>query len=121
MTQRVLSKVSRWGILLVLSLIAAIAIYPIAFMGLSSFKTSFEYLADPLSWPTGFSYVDNFVAVYYRFDLPRLLFAEPNPAPIKHWLWRAGLIDSPEVRLPMTGVSAGLAARIDQRLAAVSG
>jgi len=46
-------------------------------------------------------------------DLPRLLFAEPNPAPIKHWLWRAGLIDSPEVRLPMTGVSAGLAARLD--------
>ena len=31
-------------------------------------------------------------------DLPRLLFAEPSPAPIKHWLWRAGLIDSPEVR-----------------------
>src|SRR5213076_3408850 len=23
-------------------------------------------------------------------DLPRLLFAEPSPAPIKHWLWRAG-------------------------------
>jgi 4-hydroxy-tetrahydrodipicolinate synthase len=47
-------------------------------------------------------------------DLPRLLFAEPNPAPIKHWLWRTGLIDSPEVRLPMTQVSAALAARIDR-------
>jgi 4-hydroxy-tetrahydrodipicolinate synthase len=46
-------------------------------------------------------------------DLPRLLFAEPSPAPIKHWLWRTGLIDSPEVRLPMTEVSEGLAARID--------
>src|SRR5262249_45625326 len=23
-------------------------------------------------------------------DLPRLLFAEPSPAPIKHWLWRVG-------------------------------
>lgn len=46
-------------------------------------------------------------------DLPRLLFAEPNPAPIKHWLWRAGLLDSPEVRLPMTGVSAALADRLD--------
>lgn len=45
-------------------------------------------------------------------DLPRLLFAEPSPAPIKHWLWRAGLIDSPEVRLPMMPVSDGLAARI---------
>jgi 4-hydroxy-tetrahydrodipicolinate synthase len=45
-------------------------------------------------------------------DLPRLLFAEPSPAPIKHWLWRAGLIDSPEVRLPMTEVSEALAARL---------
>jgi 4-hydroxy-tetrahydrodipicolinate synthase len=49
-------------------------------------------------------------------DLPRLLFAEPSPAPIKHWLWRAGLIDSPEVRLPMTQVSDGLAARIDREI-----
>jgi 4-hydroxy-tetrahydrodipicolinate synthase len=46
-------------------------------------------------------------------DIARLLFAEPSPAPIKHWLWRGGLIDSPEVRLPMTGVSDALAARID--------
>jgi 4-hydroxy-tetrahydrodipicolinate synthase len=50
-------------------------------------------------------------------DLPRLLFAEPNPAPIKYWLWRSGLIDSPEVRLPMTGVSTGLAARLDAEMA----
>jgi 4-hydroxy-tetrahydrodipicolinate synthase len=49
-------------------------------------------------------------------DLPRLLFAEPSPAPVKHWLWRAGLIDSPEVRLPMTGVSEGLAARLDSEM-----
>ncbi len=49
-------------------------------------------------------------------DLTRLLFAEPSPAPIKHWLWRTGLIDSPEVRLPMTEVSAQLAARIDREI-----
>ena len=46
--------------------------------------------------------------------IARLLFAEPSPAPIKHWLWRIGLIDSPEVRLPMTPVSDGLARRIDR-------
>ena len=46
-------------------------------------------------------------------DLARLLFCEPSPAPIKHWLWRSGLIDSAEVRLPMTQVSPELAARID--------
>jgi 4-hydroxy-tetrahydrodipicolinate synthase len=45
--------------------------------------------------------------------LAQLLFAEPSPAPIKYWLWRTGLIDSAEVRLPMTEVSAELAARID--------
>lgn len=49
--------------------------------------------------------------------LARLLFAEPSPAPIKHWLWRAGLIASPELRLPMTGVSEGLARRIDAEMA----
>jgi 4-hydroxy-tetrahydrodipicolinate synthase len=46
-------------------------------------------------------------------DLPRLLFQEPSPAPIKHWLWRTGLIDSPELRLPMVPISEGLASRID--------
>ena len=67
-----LTGLTRWGIVLVLSFVAAVAIYPIIFMGLSSFRTSFEYLANPIGWPTGFSYVDNFIAVYYRFNLPRL-------------------------------------------------
>ncbi len=52
-------------------------------------------------------------------DLTRLLFSEPSPAPIKYWLWRSGLIDSPEVRLPMTEVSAELAARIDAEIESV--
>jgi ABC-type glycerol-3-phosphate transport system permease component len=69
---RTLARVSRLGIVVALALIAAIAIYPIAFMGLSSFRTSFEYLADPVGFPRGFSYIDNFIAVYYRLDLPRL-------------------------------------------------
>ncbi len=51
-------------------------------------------------------------------DVARLLFVEPSPAPIKHWLWRIGLIDSAQVRLPMTEVSEGLAARIDAEIAA---
>jgi 4-hydroxy-tetrahydrodipicolinate synthase len=53
-------------------------------------------------------------------DLPRLLFAEPSPAPIKHWLWRTGLIDSPELRLPMTPVSDSLATRIEREIARVN-
>ena len=50
------------------------------------------------------------------YDLVRLLFVEPNPAPIKHWLWRQGLIASPELRLPMSGVSEALAERLDRAL-----
>ena len=50
-------------------------------------------------------------------DIPRLLFAEPSPGAIKHWLWRAGLIDSPEMRLPMVPVSAALAERIERAMA----
>jgi ABC-type glycerol-3-phosphate transport system permease component len=73
LTRRLTAAVTRLGIVLALSLIAAVAVYPIVFMGLSSFKTSLEYLMDPLAWPDGFSYVDNFVALYYRFNLPRLL------------------------------------------------
>ena len=45
--------------------------------------------------------------------LARLLFSEPSPAPIKYWLWRTGLIERAELRLPMTEVSAELAARLD--------
>lgn len=49
-------------------------------------------------------------------ELTGLLFTEPSPAPIKYWLWRTGLIDSAEVRLPMTEVSANLAARLDEEI-----
>jgi 4-hydroxy-tetrahydrodipicolinate synthase len=44
------------------------------------------------------------------------LFSEPSPAPIKHWLWRSGLIAAAEVRLPMTEVSAELATRLDREI-----
>jgi 4-hydroxy-tetrahydrodipicolinate synthase len=44
--------------------------------------------------------------------LVNLLFAEPSPAAIKYWLWRQGLIASPELRLPLTEASEDLAVRI---------
>jgi 4-hydroxy-tetrahydrodipicolinate synthase len=46
-----------------------------------------------------------------------LLFREANPMPIKHCLWRQGLIRSPECRLPLTRVSPELAAELDQAMA----
>ncbi len=50
-------------------------------------------------------------------DLTRLLFAEPSPAPAKHWLARTGLISSAEVRLPMVEVGAELASQLDREVA----
>jgi 4-hydroxy-tetrahydrodipicolinate synthase len=50
-------------------------------------------------------------------ELTRLLFAEPSPAPVKHWLWRLGLIDSAEVRSPIVAVGDTLAARLDHEIA----
>jgi 4-hydroxy-tetrahydrodipicolinate synthase len=51
-----------------------------------------------------------------------LLFKEPNPVPIKHCLWRQGLIASAECRLPLTRVSDTLAKDLDRLIpAAVSG
>lgn len=49
-------------------------------------------------------------------DLTQLLFTEPSPSPAKHWLWRSGLIDSPEVRLPMVEVSQELATTLDREI-----
>ena len=50
-------------------------------------------------------------------ELVPLLFGEANPMPIKHCLWRQGLIASPECRLPLTRVSDTLAGRLDGLLA----
>ncbi|WP_282606041.1 4-hydroxy-tetrahydrodipicolinate synthase [Pelagibius sp. Alg239-R121] len=49
-------------------------------------------------------------------SVPKLLFSEPSPSAVKHWLWRGGLIDSPEVRLPMMPVTDGLAQRINRAI-----
>jgi 4-hydroxy-tetrahydrodipicolinate synthase len=49
-------------------------------------------------------------------ELTKLLFAEPSPSPAKYWLWRSGLIDSAEVRLPMVEVSDELATRLDAEM-----
>ena len=42
------------------------------------------------------------------------LFEEANPMPLKHCLWRQGLIASPECRLPLTSISGRLRDELDQ-------
>ncbi|HKZ07995.1 MAG TPA: 4-hydroxy-tetrahydrodipicolinate synthase [Methylomirabilota bacterium] len=78
---------------------------------------------------------EHFIAVYQRMiandhrgaraewarleALVSLLFKEANPMPIKHCLWRRGLIASPECRLPLTRVSPELAEALDGLVPAV--
>lgn len=50
------------------------------------------------------------------YPLIPLLFEEPNPAPIKYCLNSQGLIDSPELRLPLTEISEELKVKIDKVL-----
>lgn len=45
-----------------------------------------------------------------------LLFAEPNPAPIKYALHKMGLIDSSEIRLPLVEVSGKMADKLTKVL-----
>lgn len=45
-----------------------------------------------------------------------LLFEEPNPAPIKYCLNKLGLIESPELRLPLTEITVDLKVKLDRIL-----
>ena len=48
-----------------------------------------------------------------------LLFKEANPMPIKHCLWRQGLIASPECRLPLMRITRELADDLDRAVKAI--
>ncbi|HWT26959.1 MAG TPA: 4-hydroxy-tetrahydrodipicolinate synthase [Mobilitalea sp.] len=48
------------------------------------------------------------------YEFIPLLFKEPNPAPIKYCLQEQGLIESSEVRLPLTEISDQLKVNLDQ-------
>lgn len=50
------------------------------------------------------------------YEFIPLLFKEPNPAPVKYCLKKQGLIDSPEVRLPLTQISDQLKEKLDRFL-----
>lgn len=54
------------------------------------------------------------------YDLIPLLFKEPNPSPIKYYLSQIGLIDSDEVRLPLTEISEQLKQKLDRYIPKVA-
>lgn len=47
------------------------------------------------------------------YEVIPLLFAEPNPTPLKYCLKKLGLIDSDEVRLPLVNISGELESKLD--------
>lgn len=47
------------------------------------------------------------------YNMIPLLFAEPNPTPLKYCLNKLGLIDSDEVRLPMVNITTELESKLD--------
>lgn len=47
------------------------------------------------------------------YNMIPLLFAEPNPSPVKYCLKKLGIIDSDEVRLPLVNISRELANKLD--------
>lgn len=49
-------------------------------------------------------------------DIIPLLFAEPNPAPLKYSLKKTGLIDSDEIRLPLMNITEELERKLDKYL-----
>ena len=50
------------------------------------------------------------------YEFIPLLFKEPNPGPIKYCLSEQGLIESPELRLPLTQISSQLKEKLDRVL-----
>lgn len=47
------------------------------------------------------------------YNMVPLLFAEPNPTPVKYCLKKLGIIDSDEVRLPLVNISRELEKKLD--------
>lgn len=50
------------------------------------------------------------------FELNQSIFLDTNPIPLKYMMWRLGLIDVPEVRLPLTTLEAEQTKILDQIL-----
>ena len=50
------------------------------------------------------------------FELNRAIFLETNPIPLKYMMARIGLLETPEVRLPLIGLAAEQAGELDEVL-----
>lgn len=51
------------------------------------------------------------------FELNQSIFLDTNPIPLKFMMWRMGLLDTPEVRLPLASLDEAIGNRLDGVLA----
>lgn len=51
------------------------------------------------------------------FELNQSIFLDTNPIPLKYMMWRTGLLDSPELRLPLVPLDETRARQLDSVLA----
>jgi 4-hydroxy-tetrahydrodipicolinate synthase len=47
------------------------------------------------------------------FELNQSIFIDTNPIPLKQMMWRIGLLDAPELRLPLVSLDEAKAKRLD--------
>src|SRR5262249_50993281 len=47
------------------------------------------------------------------WGLNQAIFLDTNPIPVKYMMWRMGLLENPEVRLPLVPIAAEQAKRLD--------
>ena len=50
------------------------------------------------------------------FELNQAIFLDTNPIPLKYMMWRLGLLETPEVRLPLAVLRGEQRSKLDEVL-----
>jgi len=50
------------------------------------------------------------------FELNQAIFLDTNPIPLKYMMWRVGLLDTPELRLPLVPLDGNSQQKLDEVL-----
>lgn len=66
------ARAAKWAVTAILVVVAVVALYPLLFTAVNSFKTGPEYARDPLGFPTNLTF-DNYLETFVRMDVGRLL------------------------------------------------
>lgn len=72
MFSSVRATAAKWAVTAALVMIAVVALYPLLFTFVNSFKSGPDYARDPLGFPTGIT-LDNYFETFERMDVWRLL------------------------------------------------